>query len=150
MVSPRKSRRKSACFSITKTSTPWRARRKPNITPAGPPPAMQQRVWTVSTTQTSLKGDLHYATARLRLPGKFAVMPAIQIVDGQPDRQPGKESQPGQNGQTGHKQNAEEYAQHRRCNATRSTEPAMASGIAIAQNDHANRNQHEREERPNV
>ena len=42
-VSPRKSRRKSACFSSTTTSTPARASRKPSIMPAGPPPAMQQR-----------------------------------------------------------------------------------------------------------
>src|SRR3954470_21888056 len=43
MVSPRKSRRKSACFSRTTTSTPARASRNPSIMPAGPPPAMQQR-----------------------------------------------------------------------------------------------------------
>src|SRR3954447_13896712 len=42
-VSPRKSRRKSAYFSSTITSTPARARRKPSIMPAGPPPTMQQR-----------------------------------------------------------------------------------------------------------
>src|SRR5262245_32897683 len=41
MVSPRKSRRKSECFSSTTTSTPARASRKPSIIPAGPPPAMQ-------------------------------------------------------------------------------------------------------------
>ena len=44
MVSPRKSRRKSLCFSSTMTSTPARASRNPSIMPAGPPPAMQQRV----------------------------------------------------------------------------------------------------------
>src|SRR6185369_4081497 len=43
MVSPRKSRRKSACFSSTTTETPARARRKPSIMPAGPPPAIAQR-----------------------------------------------------------------------------------------------------------
>ncbi len=43
MVSPRKSRRKSACFSSTSTDTPARARSRPSIMPAGPPPAMQQR-----------------------------------------------------------------------------------------------------------
>ena len=43
-VSPRKSRRKSACFSITVTSTPARPSSKPSIIPAGPPPAMQHRV----------------------------------------------------------------------------------------------------------
>ena len=42
IVSPRKSRRKSACFSRTRTETPARAKRKPSIMPAGPPPAMQQ------------------------------------------------------------------------------------------------------------
>src|SRR5258708_34980047 len=44
MVSPRKSRRKSACFSRTTTSTPARASKKPSIIPAGPPPTMQQSV----------------------------------------------------------------------------------------------------------
>src|SRR5574340_1265836 len=44
MVSPRKSRRKSACFSSTNTSTAARAKSRPSIIPAGPPPAMQQRV----------------------------------------------------------------------------------------------------------
>src|SRR5882724_8635092 len=39
MVSPRKSRRKSACFSRTTTETPARARSNPSIMPAGPPPA---------------------------------------------------------------------------------------------------------------
>ena len=43
-VSPRKSRRKSACFSSTTVGTPARASRKPSIMPAGPPPTMQQRV----------------------------------------------------------------------------------------------------------
>ena len=37
-VSPRKSRKKSACFSKTVTRTPARARSKPSIIPAGPPP----------------------------------------------------------------------------------------------------------------
>src|SRR5206468_6311060 len=41
---PRKSRRKSACFSRTTTFTPARARRKPSIIPAGPPPTTTQRV----------------------------------------------------------------------------------------------------------
>src|SRR5580658_141879 len=44
IVSPRKSRRKSACFSSTTTSMPARASRKPSIIPAGPPPATQQLV----------------------------------------------------------------------------------------------------------
>ena len=51
MVSPRKSRRKSACFSSTSTSTPARASRKPSIMPAGPPPAMQQRTVTWSAIE---------------------------------------------------------------------------------------------------
>src|SRR5258708_37726871 len=42
MVSPRKSRKKSLYFSRTVTATPWRARRKPSMMPAGPPPGMQQ------------------------------------------------------------------------------------------------------------
>ena len=45
MVSPRKSRKKSLCFSRTVTSTPSRASRKPSMMPAGPPPTMQQVVF---------------------------------------------------------------------------------------------------------
>src|SRR5205807_9557814 len=45
MVSPRKSRRKSSCFSSTIMGTPARASRKPSIMPAGPPPTMQHVVW---------------------------------------------------------------------------------------------------------
>src|SRR5580692_10948223 len=48
MVSPRKSRRKSECFSSTTTSMPARASRKPQTIPAGPPPTMQQRAATDS------------------------------------------------------------------------------------------------------
>ncbi len=40
-VSPRKSRRKSACFSKTTVLTPARPSKKPSIMPAGPPPAIQ-------------------------------------------------------------------------------------------------------------
>src|SRR5204863_486402 len=47
IVSPRKSRRKSACFSSTTTSTPARASSRPSIIPAGPPPTTQQTVETV-------------------------------------------------------------------------------------------------------
>lgn len=39
-VSPRKSRRKSGCFSSTVTSIPARANSNASIIPAGPPPAM--------------------------------------------------------------------------------------------------------------
>src|SRR5204863_10217113 len=42
IVSPRKSRRKSLCFSRTTTGTPARARRNPARAPAGPQPATQQ------------------------------------------------------------------------------------------------------------
>src|SRR5215471_114801 len=40
MVSPRKSRRKSLCFSSTTTSIPALASKRPSIMPAGPPPAI--------------------------------------------------------------------------------------------------------------
>src|SRR2546422_3677274 len=56
IVSPRKSRRKSACFSSTRTSTPERANSSPSMIPAGPPPATQHRTETLSVAM----GDLHY------------------------------------------------------------------------------------------
>ena len=43
-VSPRKSRRKSACFSSTVTGTPPRASSSPRTSPAGPPPTTQTSV----------------------------------------------------------------------------------------------------------
>ena len=55
-VSPRKSRRKSACFSSTTTDTPARARRSASMRPAGPPPAMQQRVSRCGATGVVLCG----------------------------------------------------------------------------------------------
>src|SRR5262245_15896438 len=42
MVSPRKSRKKSACFSSTSTCKPVRANNRPSIMPAGPPPTIKQ------------------------------------------------------------------------------------------------------------
>src|SRR4051794_30589070 len=61
-VSPRKSRRKSACFSSTMTSTPARARRKPSIMPAGPPPTTQQRqasakLWAIGRALEPAAGE---------------------------------------------------------------------------------------------
>src|SRR5262249_21303685 len=50
IVSPRKSRKKSPCFSSTVTSIPARASRNPSIIPAGPPPTTQQRVLIRSVT----------------------------------------------------------------------------------------------------
>ena len=41
-VSPRKSRRKSPCFSSTVVGTPARAKSRPATIPAGPPPTMQR------------------------------------------------------------------------------------------------------------
>src|SRR5207249_3027572 len=55
IVSPRKSRRKSACFSRTSTSTPVRANSSPSMIPAGPPPAMQHRTETLSTAIVALR-----------------------------------------------------------------------------------------------
>ena len=66
MVSPRKSRKKSACFSSTTTSTPARASRKPSIIPAGPPPAMQQVVAIVAFGMLALPcGVAEMASPRL-------------------------------------------------------------------------------------
>ena len=49
-VSPRKSRKKSACFSRTRTLTPARAKRKPAIIPAGPPPTMITSAFAAMTS----------------------------------------------------------------------------------------------------
>ena len=59
MVSPRKSRRKSPCFSSTTTSMPPRASRKPSIIPAGPPPAMQHFVMIVFSTMETPSGSVN-------------------------------------------------------------------------------------------
>ena len=53
IVSPRKSRRKSPCFSSTMVRTPARESSTPNIMPAGPPPTMQQVVSRADTLRAS-------------------------------------------------------------------------------------------------
>src|SRR5260221_1754015 len=67
MVSPRKSRRKSACFSSTMTAIPARARRKPSIIPAGPPPAMQQVVARVRGATRAARVSFTLAASLFRL-----------------------------------------------------------------------------------
>src|SRR4051812_41065526 len=47
-VSPRKSRRKSLCFSSTVTSTPALASSSPSTIPAGPPPTTAQVVRSIA------------------------------------------------------------------------------------------------------
>src|SRR5260370_610467 len=64
-------------------------------------------------------------------------MAAVEEVDGQPDRGPGKEAQPGQNRKTGHQQPAEQHAKHRSRDAARGAKSAVAAGIAVAQDDDA-------------
>src|SRR6266850_4503213 len=75
MVSPRKSRRKSACFSRTRTSMPARARRKASIMPAGPPPTMQQRVCSGAgvTGRFSEKKRRNGRLIFLRIEGRWGV-----------------------------------------------------------------------------
>src|ERR1700752_967918 len=55
IVSPRKSRRKSACFSSTVTPMPARASRYPAIIPAGPPPT------TMQLAARALRADMAHA-----------------------------------------------------------------------------------------
>src|SRR5579871_4415942 len=59
-VSPRKSRRKSLCFSSTVTGMPARASRKPSIIPAGPPPAITQVVSSAFSVCVRLLPDIRY------------------------------------------------------------------------------------------
>jgi len=77
-------------------------------------------------------------------------MPAVHEVNRQSDREPRKEAQPGQNRKTGHQQNTKEDAEHRCSDAARRTESAVPTGIAVAQNDDADRDQGEREKRADV
>src|SRR5207253_5628218 len=63
IVSPRKSRRKSACFSRTSTSTPARANSSPSMIPAGPPPTTQHRTETLSAAMDPLRYPLSLVPA---------------------------------------------------------------------------------------
>src|SRR3989442_11244662 len=56
MVSPRKSRRKSPCFSSTSTGTPARASRYPAIAPAGPHPATTTSAKDVLDDEPDVRG----------------------------------------------------------------------------------------------
>jgi len=53
------SRSKSACFSITVTSTPPRAGTRPSIITAGPPPAMTQVVLSVASAPAGTRSSSH-------------------------------------------------------------------------------------------
>src|SRR5215468_2667082 len=66
MVSPRKSRKKSLCFSSTVTRMPARASRNPSIMPAGPPPAMQQVVCRRSFDMDLVASNLALGAGALR------------------------------------------------------------------------------------
>ena len=77
---------------------------------------------------------------------KLAAMPAVKEVDQQPDRQPDKEAHPGEYGQPQHQQKAEEHAEQRDDRAARAAESAAAIWFLIAQDNHARRDQYEREE----
>src|SRR5882724_10215618 len=92
MVSPRKSRKKSACFSSTTTSTPARANRNPSIIPAGPPPAMQQRVLTcrllISKWSESTSESFGGQGPMQSVPGAVATGSRANSLDPRPDRDP--------------------------------------------------------------
>src|SRR6516162_3663302 len=80
IVSPRKSRRKSACFSRTRTAIPARANNNASIIPAGPPPTMQHRTETSRTPigsplprQRSSASSAHHADWPRRRKGSSAL-----------------------------------------------------------------------------
>src|SRR5688572_22112597 len=64
-VSPRKSRRKSACFSSTSVSMPARASSSPSIMPAGPPPAMATFTWLTDGLDARLLQDAAHLAGEL-------------------------------------------------------------------------------------
>src|SRR5437870_12800764 len=79
IVSPRKSRKKSACFSSTSTSTPARASSSPSMIPAGPPPAMQHRTETLSTAI----GALHYLLSLVPAMQKGNLQEQQEAIEGE-------------------------------------------------------------------
>src|SRR5262245_45108117 len=92
-MSPRKSCRKSACFSSTRTSMPARASRRASIIPAGPAPTIQQQVVTAAEAAGPAVGcpAIGSAVARdmaLGLPpqrGKPARRPAAVVLEAGPE-----------------------------------------------------------------
>src|SRR5207245_11132986 len=86
IVSPRKSRIKSACFSSTSTSTPARAISSPSMIPAGPPPAMQHRTETLSTAI----GALHYLLSLVPAMQKGNLQEQQEAIEGEEDSQAGQ------------------------------------------------------------
>src|SRR2546423_9496064 len=76
MVSPRKSRRKSSCFSSTIMGTPARASRKPSIIPAGPPPTMQHVVRMCPIPGPALTATLTFE------PGRHVLVFAFELHAG--------------------------------------------------------------------
>src|ERR1700688_2017508 len=77
-------------------------------------------------------------------------MAAVQKIDSQPNGQPRKESQPGENWQARHQKHAKQHTQNRRSNPAGRAKATMAARIAVAQNNHSNRNQGKGEEGADV
>src|ERR1035438_6104945 len=82
------------------------------------------------------------------LPGfcELGAVPAVEEVDEQADGQPDEEAVPGDDGQAGHQQEAEDYAERRNDRAKGNAEAAAALRLADAQHDDADGNQNEGEE----
>ena len=77
-------------------------------------------------------------------------MAAIGEINQQPDGKPDEEAEPGDDGESCHKQEAEDNAEEGDNRAARNAKATATLWFAQAQNNHANRNQNESEERADV
>src|SRR5215471_21025867 len=81
---------------------------------------------------------------------ELTAMTAVHEVHNQADYEPEEEAQPGQNRQSRHKEHAENNAEYWRCKSSRRAEAAMPLRLLVTENDHAQRNEHEGEQRADV
>src|ERR1700716_2740362 len=78
------------------------------------------------------------------------MMPAVENVNKQSQRQPDHEAQPGNEGEPEHQSAAQNYRDQREPRHKGHAEGTLAIGLLASKEDDSQRNQHEGEQRPNI
>ena len=86
----------------------------------------------------------------LLLSRELGPVAAVEEVDDQADGEPDEEAHPGDDGQSGHEQEAEDHAERRNDGAEGNAEAAAAMRFAVAQHDDADGDEDEGEEGADV
>ena len=81
---------------------------------------------------------------------ELAMVAAVEDVNHQPQRQPDHKAQPSDQREPEHQSAAQNHGDQREQRHKRHAERALTIGLIAAQEDHAQRNQHEGEQRPDI